>query len=127
MPYTSENDFTPETPDKRVDIVHLCYSNNPTGTTLTKPELREQAGHALANDTLILFGTAYKAYIQDTDIPHSIYKIKGAKKCAIEFRSLSKTVGSIGIRCGYTIVLKELTAATLEGDRTPFNKLWNRR
>ena len=83
--------------------------------------------YALANDTLILFDAAYEAYIQETDVPHSIYEIKGAKKCAIEFRSFSKTAGFTGIRCGYTVVQKELTAATLEGDRTPLNRLWNRR
>ena len=114
MPCTSENDFIPEIPDKRIDIVYLCYPNNPTGTTLTKPELKKWVDYALANDTLILFDAAYEAYIQDADIPHSIYEIKGAKKCAIEFRSFSKTAGFTGVRCGYTVVPKELTAATLE-------------
>lgn len=87
MPCTSENNFIPEIPDKRIDIVYLCYPNNPTGTTLTKPELKKWVDYALANDTLILFDAAYEAYIQDENIPHSIYEIKGAKKCAIEFRS----------------------------------------
>ena len=81
----------------------------------------------MANDTLILFDAAYEAYIQDENVPHSIYEIKGAKKCAIEFRSFSKTAGFTGVRCGYTVVPKELTAATLEGDRIPLNRLWNRR
>lgn len=83
--------------------------------------------YALANDTLILFDAAYEAYIQDENVPHSIYEIKGGKKCAIEFRSFSKTAGFTGVRCGYTVVPKELTAATLEGDRIPLNRLWNRR
>jgi histidinol-phosphate/aromatic aminotransferase/cobyric acid decarboxylase-like protein len=96
MPCTSENNFIPEIPDKRIDIVYLCYPNNPTGTTLTKPELKKWVDYALANDTLILFDAAYEAYIQDENVPHSIYEIKGAKKCAIEFRSFSKTAGFTG-------------------------------
>mgnify|MGYP000638672723 FL=1 len=83
--------------------------------------------YALANDTLILFDAAYEAFIREDDVPHSIYEIKGAKKCAIEFRSFSKTAGFTGVRCGYTVVPKELTAATLEGERISLNKLWNRR
>ena len=83
--------------------------------------------YALANDTLILFDAAYEAFIQEEDVPHSIYEIKGAKKCAIEFRSFSKTAGFTGVRCGYTVVPKELTAATLTGERIPLNRLWNRR
>ena len=112
---------------KRIDIIYLCYPNNPTGTTLTKPELKKWVDYALANDTLILFDAAYEAFIQEDDVPHSIYEIKGAKKCAIEFRSFSKTAGFTGVRCGYTVVPKELTAATLEGERISLNKLWNRR
>ena len=110
-----------------IDIVFLCNPNNPTGTTLTKEELKKWVNYALANDTLILFDAAYEAYIQDPEIPHSIYEIKGAKKCAIEFRSFSKTAGFTGVRCGYTIVPKEVTAATLSGERISLNKLWNRR
>ena len=117
----------PGDPDKRIDIVYLCYPNNPTGTTLTKSELKKWVDYALANDTLILFDAAYEAFIREDDVPHSIYEIKGAKKCAIEFRSFSKTAGFTGVRCGYTVVPKELTAATLEGERIPLNKLWNRR
>ena len=127
MPCTAENDFIPEIPDKRIDIVYLCYPNNPTGTTLAKPELKLWVDYALANDTLILFDAAYEAFIREDDVPHSIYEIKGAKKCAIEFRSFSKTAGFTGVRCGYTVVPKELTAATLEGERISLNKLWNRR
>ncbi len=127
MPCTSENNFIPQIPNKRVDIVYLCYPNNPTGTTLTKAELKKWVDYALANDTLILFDAAYEAYIQEEDVPHSIYEIKGAKRCAIEFRSFSKTAGFTGIRCGYTVVPKELTAGTLTGERVSLNKLWNRR
>lgn len=127
MPCTAENDFVPEIPNKRVDIVYLCYPNNPTGTTLTKAQLKQWVDYALANDTLILFDAAYEAFIQEDNVPHSIYEIKGAKKCAIEFRSFSKTAGFTGMRCGYTIVPKEVTAATLTGERVSLNKLWNRR
>ena len=127
IPCTEANNFVPDLPSRRVDIIYLCYPNNPTGTTLTKPELKKWVDYALANDTLILFDAAYEAYIQDENVPHTIYEIKGAKKCAIEFRSFSKTAGFTGVRCGYTVVPKELTAATLEGDRIPLNRLWNRR
>ena len=127
IPCLAENDFIPELPSRRVDILYLCYPNNPTGTTLTKDELKRWVNYALANDTLILFDAAYEAYIQDPDIPHSIYEIKGAKKVAIEFRSFSKTAGFTGMRCGYTVVPKELNGFTLEGERVQLNKLWTRR
>ncbi len=127
MPCTAENNFVPEIPNKRIDIVYLCYPNNPTGTVISKAELKKWVNYALENDTLILYDAAYEAYIQDPAIPHSIYEIKGAKKVAIEFRSFSKTAGFTGVRCGYTVVPKELTAATLEGERVPLNRLWNRR
>ncbi len=126
IPCLSENDFVPQLPDRRIDILYLCYPNNPTGTTLSKTELKKWVNYALENDTLILFDAAYEAYIQDPDVPHSIYEIKGAKKVAIEFRSFSKTAGFTGVRCGYTIVPKELNATTLTGERIPLNKLWNR-
>ena len=127
MPCTAENNFVPQIPDKRVDIVYLCFPNNPTGTTITKAELKKWVDYALANDTLILYDAAYEAFIEEDDVPHSIFEIKGAKKCAIEFRSFSKTAGFTGVRCGYTIVPKEVTAATIEGERVPLGKLWNRR
>ncbi len=127
MPCSIENQFIPQIPDKRIDIIYLCYPNNPTGTTLSKAELKKWVDYALANDTLILFDAAYEAYIRDPEIPHSIYEIRGAKKCAIEFRSFSKTAGFTGMRCGYTVVPKELTAGTLEGERISLNKMWNRR
>lgn len=127
LPCTAENHFIPQIPDRRIDIIYLCYPNNPTGTTLTKAELKKWVDYALANDTLIFFDAAYEAYIREDDVPHSIYEIKGAKRCAIEFRSFSKTAGFTGVRCGYTVVPKELTAATLDGERVSVNKLWNRR
>ena len=127
LPCLSENNFVPEIPDRRIDILYLCYPNNPTGTVISKAELKKWVNYALENDTLILYDAAYEAYIQDPDIPHSIYEIKGAKKVAIEFRSFSKTAGFTGVRCGYTVVPKELTAATLTGERIPLNRLWNRR
>jgi len=127
IPCLSENNFIPQIPDRRIDMLYLCYPNNPTGTTLTKDELKKWVNYALENDTLILYDAAYEAYIQEPDVPHSIYEIKGAKKVAIEFRSFSKTAGFTGVRCGYTVVPKELNAATLNGERVQLNKLWNRR
>lgn len=127
IPCTEANNFVPDLPSRRVDIIYLCYPNNPTGTTLTKEELKKLVNYALANDCLIMYDSAYEAYIQDPNIPHSIYEIKGAKKVAIEFRSFSKTAGFTGVRCGYTIVPKELNAFTLAGERVPLNRMWNRR
>ena len=127
LPCLSENNFIPEIPDRRIDILYLCYPNNPTGTVISKAELKKWVNYALENDTLILYDAAYEAYIQNPDIPHSIYEIKGAKKVAIEFRSFSKTAGFTGVRCVYTVVPKELTAATLTGERIPLNRMWNRR
>ena len=111
----------------RTKLLILPYPNNPTGTTLTKEELKKWVNYALANDCLIMYDSAYEAYIQDPNIPHSIYEIKGAKKVAIEFRSFSKTAGFTGVRCGYTIVPKDLNAFTLAGERVPLNRMWNRR
>ncbi len=127
MSCNAENGFIPKIPDRRVDVIYLCYPNNPTGMTLTKAELRKWVNYALKNDALIFFDAAYEAYIQDDSIPHSIYEIRGARKCAIEFHSYSKTAGFTGVRCGYTIVPKEVTAATLHGERIALNPLWNRR
>lgn len=127
MPCLAENDFVPQIPDHRVDIIYLCYPNNPTGTVISKDELKKWVNYAVKNDTLIFYDAAYEAYIQDPDIPHSIYEIKGARKVAIEFHSYSKTAGFTGVRCGYTVIPKELTAATLDGKRIPLNPLWDRR
>ena len=127
MPCTAENNFIPRLPDHRVDIIYLCYPNNPTGTTLTRAELKKWVDYAIANDALIMYDAAYEAYISEEDVPHSIYEIKGARKVAIEFRSFSKTAGFTGVRCGYTVVPKEVTACTVTGERVQLNPLWNRR
>ena len=127
MPCTAENNFIPQIPDRRVDIIYLCYPNNPTGTVISKAELKKWVNYALKNDALIFYDAAYEAYIQDDSVPHSIYEIRGARKCAIEFHSYSKTAGFTGVRCGYTIVPKEVSASTLAGERIALNHLWNRR
>lgn len=127
IPCTAENQFVPQLPSRRVDIIYLCYPNNPTGTTLTKDQLKKWVNYAIDNDAIIMYDSAYEAYIKDANIPHSIYEIKGAKKVAIEFRSFSKTAGFTGVRCGYTVVPKELKAYTLSGDSVSLNKLWLRR
>ncbi len=127
LPTNMENNFVPQIPNHRVDIIYLCYPNNPTGTVLSAEELKKWVNYALKNDAIIMYDAAYEAYIQNPDIPHSIYEIRGAKKVAIEFRSFSKTAGFTGVRCGYTVVPKELTASTLSGERIALNRLWNRR
>ena len=128
MPCNEQNHFVPQIPDHRVDMIYLCYPNNPTGPVITKEELRKWVNFALKNDAIIFYDAAYQAYIQDDSIPHSIYEIKGARKCAIEFHSYSKTAGFTGVRCGYTIVPKDLTAITMDGsERIPLNPLWDRR
>lgn len=127
LPCTAENDFVPSLPDTKVDIVYLCYPNNPTGTTLTKDQLKVWVDYALENKVLILFDAAYKAFITEDNVPRSIYEIEGAKKVAIEFCSFSKTAGFTGTRCAYTVVPKELTGYTSKGEEVSLNKLWNRR
>lgn len=127
IPCNAENHFIPELPEIRPDVIYLCYPNNPTGTVLSKKELKKWVNYALSNDILILFDAAYEAFIQEEDIPHSIYEIKGAKQVAIEFRSFSKTAGFTGLRCGYTVVPKELKAFNFAGDKISLNRLWNRR
>lgn len=127
MPCTAENHFIPSIPSNRIDVIYLCYPNNPTGTTLTKAELKKWVDYALSHDALILFDAAYEAYIREDDIPHSIFEIEGAKRCAIEFHSFSKTAGFTGVRCGYTVIPKEVTATTATGERVALNALWNRR
>ena len=128
LPCTEANGFVPAIPDHRVDMIYLCYPNNPTGTVISRDELRKWVNYALKNDTLILYDAAYEAFIQDPDIPHSIYEIKGARKVAIEFHSYSKTAGFTGVRCGYTVIPKELTAASMDGSqRYPLGEMWLRR
>ena len=128
LPTTAENGFIPELPKGRpVDVIYLCYPNNPTGTVITKQELRKWVNYALKNDALILYDAAYQAYIRDSEIPRSIYEIRGARKCAVEFHSFSKTAGFTGVRCGYTVVPKEVSVSTFEGERISLNQLWLRR
>jgi LL-diaminopimelate aminotransferase len=127
IPCTAENNFIPDLPTRRIDVLYLCFPNNPTGTTLPKNELKKFVNYAIANDVLILYDAAYERYIQDPEVPHSIYEIRGARKVAIEFRSFSKTAGFTGVRCGYTIVPKELNGFTTEGVKVALNKMWNRR
>lgn len=127
VPCTSENDFVPELPKEKVDIIYLCYPNNPTGTTLTKDQLKVWVDYAIKNKALILFDGAYEAFITEQDVPHSIYEIEGAKKVAIEFRSFSKTAGFTGTRCAYTVIPKSLMGYTKSGEKVSLNKLWNRR
>lgn len=122
MPCTADNDFTPAIPNKKVDMIYLCFPNNPTGAVATKEQLQKWVDYANAVGAVILFDSAYEAYITDPAIPHSIFEIPGAKTCAIELRSFSKTAGFTGTRCAYTVVPK-----ALERDGANLNKLWNRR
>jgi LL-diaminopimelate aminotransferase len=117
-----ESNFLPEIPKTHVDIIYLCFPNNPTGMSITTPELKKWVDYALANKAVILFDAAYEAFITTPDVPHSIYEIEGAKKCAIEFRSFSKTAGFTGTRCAFTVIPREL-----EFDGASLNKLWDRR
>lgn len=121
------NGFTPMPPEIPIDIVYLCSPDNPTGAAYSKWQLKKWVDYALKNNTLILFDASYEAYIQSPDIPHSIYEIRGAKKVAIELRSFSRTAGFTGLRCGYTIIPKELMVQTLDGRRLQINTLWSRR
>lgn len=127
LPCTEENSFSPEIPSSRVDIIYLCYPNNPTGTTLTVKQLKQWVDYAIENHSVILFDAAYEAYIREPRIPHSIYEIPGARECAIEFRSFSKTAGFTGVRCAYTVVPKDLYATLSDWKRVQLNSLWNRR
>ncbi len=127
LPCNEANNFVPELPSEKVDIVYLCYPNNPTGTTLTKEQLTVWVDYAKQNNAIILFDAAYEAFITEENVPHSIYEIEGAKEVAIEFRSFSKTAGFTGTRCGYTVVPKELLASSASGESVSLNKLWNRR
>ena len=127
MPCTEANDFLPEVPSHKVDIIYLCFPNNPTGVVANRHVLQTWVDYARQNQAVILFDAAYEAYITEEEIPHSIYEIQGAKECAIEFRSFSKTAGFTGTRCAYTVVPKALLASTKSGETASLNKLWNRR
>ena len=127
LPCTAENHFVPELPKGHVDVVYLCYPNNPTGTVLTKDQLKRWVDYALASGALIFYDAAYEVFIQHEDVPHSIYEIPGAKRCAVEFHSFSKTAGFTGVRCGYTVVPKEVVLKSKHGINLVINSLWNRR
>ncbi len=122
MPCVAENGFSPVIPQRKVDLIYLCFPNNPTGAVATKAQLKTWVDYANANDAVILFDSAYEAFITDPDIPHTIFEIEGARTCAIEFRSFSKTAGFTGTRCAYTVIPKEL----IRGG-TSLNAMWNRR
>ncbi|MEI6753353.1 MAG: LL-diaminopimelate aminotransferase [Paludibacter sp.] len=127
LPCNAENNFVPALPTEKVDLIYLCYPNNPTGTTLTKEQLTVWINYAKENNAIILFDAAYEAFITEEDVPHSIYEIEGAIDVAIEFRSFSKTAGFTGTRCGYTVVPKQLLGTSSTGEKVQINKLWNRR
>ena len=127
LPCTAENGFVPELPKEHVDVIYLCYPNNPAGTTLSHKELYQWVDYAIKNDALILYDAAYEAYIQSEKVPHSIYEVPGAKHCAVEFHSYSKTAGFTGVRCGYTVVPKNVMARGADGKVVSLNALWNRR
>ena len=124
---TAENNYIPELPSEPVDLIYLCFPNNPTGASITRDQLRLWVEYALEQQALILFDAAYEAFIQDEDVPHSIYEIEGAEKVAIEFRSFSKTAGFTGVRCAYTVVPKACTAYTAAGVAVSVRDLWMRR
>jgi LL-diaminopimelate aminotransferase len=127
LPITAENQFTAQIPTQKVDLIYLCFPNNPTGAVATKAHLQDWVNYAKAHGSIIFFDAAYEAYITDPALPHSIYEIPGAKDCAIEFRSFSKNAGFTGTRCALTVVPKRLTAKASDGSAVELWKLWNRR
>jgi LL-diaminopimelate aminotransferase len=127
IPLTAENDFTPALPDRHVDLIYLCYPNNPTGTVASRETLRQWIDYARREEALLLYDAAYEAFITDPAIPHSIYELDGARDCAIEFRSFSKTAGFTGTRCAFTVVPRGLTGRSAAGQRVELHGLWNRR
>ncbi|WP_448560721.1 LL-diaminopimelate aminotransferase [Trichothermofontia sp.] len=127
LPITAENDFTAALPTEKVDLIYLCFPNNPTGAVATKAHLQAWVDYARANGSILLFDAAYEAFITDPTIPHSIYEIDGARDCAIEFRSFSKNAGFTGTRCAFTVVPKSLTAKAADGSDVSLWQLWNRR
>ena len=127
LPVTAENNFIADLPSEPVDIIYLCYPNNPTGTVATKETLQKWVDFAKANGSLILFDAAYEAFISDDSLPRSIFEIPGARECAIEFRSFSKNIGFTGVRCGLTVVPKDLKAKASDGSDVSLHQLWNRR
>ena len=127
LPCTAENNFVPEPPKEHVDLVYLCFPNNPTGAVATREQLASWIDYARQHDALVLFDAAYEAYISDPKIPHSIFEIEGGHECAIELRSFSKIGGFTGVRCGFTVMPKTLLARTDFGKKLPLHPLWHRR
>lgn len=127
LPVTAENNFKPELPKEKVDMIYLCFPNNPTGTVLAKEDLKKWVEYAKENQSILLYDAAYEAFITEENVPHSIYEIEGAKEVAIEFKSYSKTAGFTGVRCAYVVIPKCLKGYTKEGEPVSLNKLWNRR
>lgn len=127
LPITAENGFTAAIPDEKVDLIYLCFPNNPTGVVASKEYLKQWVDYAKSHGSIILFDAAYEAFITDDAIPHSIYEIEGARDCAIEFRSYSKNAGFTGTRCAYTVVPKGLMGKAADGSDVELHKLWNRR
>ncbi len=126
LPVTEENEFVPEIPSEPVDLIYLCYPNNPTGTVATRETLSDWVNYAKTNRSIILFDAAYEAFITDDDVPRSIYEIDGSREVAIEFRSFSKNAGFTGTRCAFTVIPKDLTVTTGSGP-VSLHQLWNRR
>ena len=127
LPATPENGFVPSPPEEKLDIVYLCYPNNPTGAVATHAQLEQWVAYARHHDAIIMYDAAYEAYITDQTLPHSIYEVDGARECAIEFRSFSKNGGFTGVRCGFTVVPKQLQGTAADGSRVDLNRLWTRR
>jgi LL-diaminopimelate aminotransferase len=127
LPCTAENNFVPAIPEQKADLIYLCYPNNPTGATATTEQLATWVDYAKAHSSIILYDAAYEAFIQEPDVPHSIFEIDGARECAIEFRSFSKNAGFTGTRCAFTVVPRELTASDGAGNKHALHSLWARR
>jgi LL-diaminopimelate aminotransferase len=127
LPITAANGFVAPLPEQPVDLIYLCFPNNPTGAVATREQLKQWVDYALAHDALILFDAAYEAFITDPELPHSIYEIEGARRCAIEFRSFSKNAGFTGTRCAFTVVPRGLSGRSAAGERVELWGLWNRR
>jgi LL-diaminopimelate aminotransferase len=127
LPCTAENKFVPDPPKEHVDLVYLCFPNNPTGAVASRAQLTRWVEYAREHDALLLFDAAYEGYISEPDIPHSIFEIEGARECAVEFRSFSKTGGFTGVRCGFTVMPKSLLGRSKEGQQLPLHALWHRR
>jgi LL-diaminopimelate aminotransferase len=127
LPCTAENGFVADIPKQKVDIVYLCYPNNPTGAVATRGQIERWVEYALRHEAILLYDAAYEAYIGEPGVPHSIFEIPGARECAIEFRSFSKNGGFTGVRCAFTVVPKTLLAQMRNGERKPLHPLWNRR